>query len=93
MLKNFATPLKIAGAISCGVPVITTDIIEYRLWYSKGLYIYSSQDDLEKLIKYIDNINHIKNDLINYRTSLIHTFSWDNIVSKYDLLINSITIN
>jgi glycosyltransferase involved in cell wall biosynthesis len=94
MLKNFTTPLKIAEALACGIPVITTDIIEYRLWYSKGLYIYSSQDDLEKLIRYIlDNINHIKNDLINYRTSLIHTFSWDNIVSKYVLLINSITIN
>jgi glycosyltransferase involved in cell wall biosynthesis len=93
MLMNFATPLKVAEALACGVPVIATDIIEYRLWYSKGLYTYSSHDDLEKTIKYIlDNVSQIKNDLINYATFFIHTFSWDNIVSKYVLLINSITM-
>jgi glycosyltransferase involved in cell wall biosynthesis len=94
MIKNFTTPLKIAEALACGVPVIATDIIEYRLWYSKGLYIYSSYDDLKKITKYIlDNMNQIKNDLVEYATSLIYTFSWDNIVSKYVLLINSITTN
>jgi glycosyltransferase involved in cell wall biosynthesis len=94
MIKNFTTPLKIAEALACGVPVIATDIIEYRLWYSKGLYIYSSYDDLKKITKYIlDNMNQIKNDLVEYATSLVYTFSWDNIVSKYVLLINSITTN
>jgi glycosyltransferase involved in cell wall biosynthesis len=94
IIMNFATPLKIVEALACGVPVIATDIIEYRLWYSKGLYTYSSYDDLKKITKYIlDNVSQIKNDLIKYTTSFIYTFSWDNIASKYILLINGITIN
>jgi len=73
-LKEY-TPSILLEAQVLGVPVIATDVIEYRLWYSRGLYTFSSYDDLEKIIKYIlDNVNQIKNDLINYATFLyIHS--------------------
>jgi glycosyltransferase involved in cell wall biosynthesis len=51
MLKNFATPLKIAEALACGVPVVTTNISEFKLWYRRGVYTYTTQAEVEDLVR------------------------------------------
>jgi glycosyltransferase involved in cell wall biosynthesis len=90
MLKNFATPLKIAEAISCGKPVITRDIAEFKIWYKMGVYTYSSYAELEDLIRDLFNmLDEIKNSLHIYSYNFRKTFDWNNLSTKYIVLLEN----
>jgi glycosyltransferase involved in cell wall biosynthesis len=90
MLINFATPLKIAEAISCGKPVITRDIAEFKIWYKMGVYTYSSYAELEDLIRDLFNmLDEIKNSLHIYSYNFRKTFDWNNLSTKYIVLLEN----
>jgi glycosyltransferase involved in cell wall biosynthesis len=90
MLKNFATPLKIAEAISCGKPVITRDIADFKIWYKMGVYTYSSYAELEDLIRDLFNmLDEIKNSLHIYSYNFRKTFDWNNLSTKYIVLLEN----
>jgi glycosyltransferase involved in cell wall biosynthesis len=92
MLKNFATPLKIAEAISCGVPVITTAIAEFKLWYKQGVYFYSDYEELAQVLFHVLNNEDIKKELREYSDYFRKEFSWDNISSRFENIVVA-TIN
>jgi glycosyltransferase involved in cell wall biosynthesis len=92
ILKNYVTPLKIAEALACGVPVITTAIAEFKLWYKQGVYFYNNSEELEKLLfLIIENKEGVRRVLINYSQSFRQLFSWDSLAEKYRKVIESIT--
>jgi glycosyltransferase involved in cell wall biosynthesis len=91
ILKNYGTPLKIAEALACGVPVITTAIAEFKLWYKQGVYFYNNSEELEKLLfLIIENKEGVRRVLINYSQSFRQLFSWDSLAEKYRKVIESI---
>ena len=88
MIKNVATPLKIAEALACGVPVITTNIAEFKIWYKQGIYTYSTYEELENVMKYLlSNLDKIKAELRKYSNSFREVFSWENLAEKYRSVI------
>jgi len=92
ILKNYVTPLKIAEALACGVPVITTTIAEFKLWYKQGVYFYNNSEELERLLFFIiENKEGVRRVLINYSQSFRQLFSWDSLAEKYRKVIESIT--
>jgi glycosyltransferase involved in cell wall biosynthesis len=92
ILKNYGTPLKIAEALACGVPVITTAIAEFKLWYKQGVYLYNSPGELEKLLLLImENMAEARRVLINCSQSFRQLFSWDSLAEKYRKVIESVT--
>jgi len=91
MLKNFATPLKVAEAISCGVPAVTTTIAEFKIWYKQGVYLYNNFEELEKLLFLITkNKEEVRRTLIEYSHQFRQLFSWDNLANKYISIIDSL---
>jgi glycosyltransferase involved in cell wall biosynthesis len=87
-VKNLATPLKIAEALACGVPVVTTNIVEFRLWYKQGIYTYSTYAELENILKQLlSNIDTIRTTLRKNSYSFREAFSWDRLAEKYEVLI------
>jgi glycosyltransferase involved in cell wall biosynthesis len=88
MIQNFATPLKIAEALACGVPVVTAHIPEYRFWYRQGIYTYTTYAELENVIKQLlAEIDQIKAALCDYAHSFRETFSWDHLAEEYEKLL------
>jgi len=88
MVKNFATPLKIAEALACGVPVITTVIPEFKLWYKQGVYFYSDHEGLERAIVHVfNNYEAVKRELREYSNYFRKEFSWDNISNRFENVI------
>jgi glycosyltransferase involved in cell wall biosynthesis len=88
MIKNFATPLKIAEALACGVPVVTAHIPEYGFWYRQGIYTYTTYAELENVIKQLlAEIDEIKAALCDYVSSFRETFSWDRLAEEYEKLL------
>jgi glycosyltransferase involved in cell wall biosynthesis len=92
MIKNFATPLKIAEALACGVPVITTDIPEFKLWYKQGVYFYSDYEELAQVLFHVVNNEDIKKELIEHSDYFRKEFSWDNISNRFENIVEA-TIN
>jgi len=91
MLMNFATPLKIAEALACGVPVVTTNISEFKLWYRRGIYTYTTQAELEDLVKLLLNkIDEIRAELRDYSNNFREAFDWDRLAKEYEKLLNAI---
>ena len=91
MIMNFATPLKIAEALACGVPVVTRNIIEYKLWYKHGVYTYSTYTELENLIKRLLNeLDEVKAKLHNYSCSFRETFNWEKLAMRYENVLESV---
>jgi len=91
MLMNFATPLKIAEAISCGVPVVTTAIAEFKLWYKQGIYVYSTYAELENILEQLlSNIDTIRVTLHKNAYNFRAAFSWDRLAERYKRLLGSI---
>jgi len=87
-LKNFATPLKVAEALACGVPVVTTDIPEFKLWYQHGLYIYKDYTELQHIVtRVLQHIEEIKDTLRRYSQAFRQRFSWDRIAEEYETII------
>jgi glycosyltransferase involved in cell wall biosynthesis len=86
-ILNFATPLKIAEALSCGVPVVATDIPEYKLWYKQGVYTYRNYEELERVLNWIMANSEIRKSLLVYSWSFRHQFSWDKLAEKYELVL------
>jgi glycosyltransferase involved in cell wall biosynthesis len=91
ILKNYVTPLKIAEALACGVPVITTAIAEFKIWYRQGVYTYDNLGDVERLLLYIiENGEEIRNALINYSQNFRQLFDWDRLTEEYRKVVESI---
>jgi len=91
-LKNFTTPLKIAEALACGVPVITTDIQEFKLWYQHGLYTYKDHTELEHTVtRILQHIEEVKDTLRRYSQAFRQRFSWDHIAKEYEIIIETIS--
>ena len=94
MLMNFATPLKVAEALACGVPVITTNIAEFKVWYKQGVYTYSTYVELENTIKHLlNNLDEVRASLRGYSHSFRETFSWDRLAEKYKEILKAIVQN
>lgn len=92
ILKNYVTPLKIAEALACGVPVITTAIAEFKIWYTQGVYTHSSFEDVERLLHYvIENGEEIRKALIGYSQSFRQLFDWNRLAEEYRKVIESNT--
>jgi len=92
ILKNYVTPLKIAEALACGVPVITTAIAEFKIWYKQGVYTYSNFEDAERLLHYvIENNGEIRKALICYSQSFRQLFDWNRLAEEYRKVIESNT--
>jgi len=92
MVKNLATPLKIAEALACGVPVVTTDIAEFKIWYRQGLYTYSTYEELENVVKHLlSKLDEVRASLHEYSHSFRRTFSWDRLAEKYESLLESVS--
>jgi glycosyltransferase involved in cell wall biosynthesis len=90
-VKNLATPLKIAEALACGVPVVTTNIVEFRLWYKQGIYTYSTYAELENILKQLlSDIDAVKTTLSKNSHNFRKTFSWDTLANKYEKLIQEL---
>jgi glycosyltransferase involved in cell wall biosynthesis len=90
-VKNLTTPLKIAEALACGVPVVTTNIVEFRLWYKQGIYTYSTYAELENILKQLlSNIDTIRATLRKNSYSFREAFSWDRLAEKYEILIKAL---
>lgn len=91
-MKNYVTPLKIAEALACGVPVITTAIAEFKIWYTQGVYTHSSFEDVERLLHYvIENGEEIRKALIGYSQSFRQLFDWNRLAEEYRKVIESNT--
>jgi glycosyltransferase involved in cell wall biosynthesis len=87
-ILNFATPLKIAEALACGVPVVATDIPEYKLWYRQGVYTYRNYKDLELLLDWvINNIDELRKELRSYSDLFREQFSWDKLAQEYESIL------
>jgi glycosyltransferase involved in cell wall biosynthesis len=87
-ILNFATPLKIAEALSCGVPVVATDIPEYKLWYRQGVYTYRNYEELEQVLSWVLNyIEEFRKNLSVYSGSFRESFSWDRLAQEYELVL------
>jgi len=94
MIMNFATPLKIAEALACGVPVVTTDIIEFKLWFKRGIYVYTTYTELENVIKrLLSKIDEVKTALYDYSHNFRETFNWDRLAEKYEKILELIAQN
>jgi glycosyltransferase involved in cell wall biosynthesis len=90
MMMNFTTPIKIAEALACGVPVVTTDIIEHKIWYNRGIYTYTTHTELENLIKQLSSkMDEIKMALCKYSHRFREIFSWDRLAENYEVLIEA----
>jgi glycosyltransferase involved in cell wall biosynthesis len=90
-LKNYATPLKIAEALACGIPVITTAIAEFKIWYKQGVYLYNNFEELEKLLSLrIKSEEEVRRALIEYSHQFRQLFGWDNLANKYISIIDSL---
>jgi glycosyltransferase involved in cell wall biosynthesis len=91
ILKNYTTPLKIAEALACGVPVITTAIAEFKIWYKQGVYLYNNFEELEKLLSLIiKSKEEVRRALIEYSHQFRQLFSWDNLANKYISIIDTL---
>jgi glycosyltransferase involved in cell wall biosynthesis len=91
MIMNFATPLKIAEALACGVPVITSSIAEFKIWYKQGVYLYNIPEELEKLLLFlINNKEEVRRTLVEYSQQFRQLFSWDNLANKFISIIDSL---
>ena len=94
MIMNFATPLKIAEALACGVPVVTTNIAEFKVWYKQGVHTYSTYIELENTIKYLlSNLDEVKASLCEYSHSFREAFSWDRLAEKYKNILETVVQN
>jgi glycosyltransferase involved in cell wall biosynthesis len=92
ILKNYATPLKIAEALACGVPVITTSIAEFKIWYKQGVYLYNNFEELEKLLLLIvKGEEEVRRALIEYSHQFRHLFDWNRLAEEYRKVIESNT--
>lgn len=94
MIMNLATPLKIAEALSCAVPVVTTNVAEYKVWYKYGVFTYDTYTDLEKISKKLLNeLDEIKKILVEYSTDEFRNkFSWEKIAGKYEDVLYSMSL-
>ena len=91
MLKNITTPLKIAEALACGVPVITTNMAEFKIWYKQGVYTYSTHVELENIMRcLLDNLDEVRATLREYSHSFREVFSWDNLAKKYKDILETV---
>jgi len=94
MIMNFTTPLKIAEALACGVPVVTTNIVEFMVWYKRGIYTYSTYVELENTMKYLlSSLDEVKASLREYSHSFREAFSWDRLAEKYKNISETIVQN
>jgi len=94
MMKNFATPLKVAEALACGKPVITTSNAEFKLWYHKGVYFYNNYEELERVLSHVvNNYEDIQGELKGYSDYFRKEFSWDNISNKFENVVVAANAN
>ena len=92
ILKNYVTPLKIAEALACGVPVITTTIAEFKIWYKQGIYLYNNFEELEKLLLLIvKGEEEVRRALIEYSHQFRQLFDWNRLAEEYRKVIESNT--
>ena len=91
-IMNFATPLKIIEALACGVPVVATDIPEYKLWYRYGIYTYRDHIELKQTLNNILlHQEDIKNHLHKHSQNIRQRFSWDRIAKEYEIILETTT--
>jgi glycosyltransferase involved in cell wall biosynthesis len=91
MIKNYTTPVKFAESLACGVPIVTTNIPEFRFWYGQGIFQYDTSGELVEVIKgLLSRVDEVKSILRERRLRYIELFDWDNIANKYSKIIESL---
>ncbi|MDW8034468.1 MAG: glycosyltransferase [Nitrososphaerota archaeon] len=91
-IKNLATPLKIIEALACSRPVLTTELPEFKIWFKKGLFFYSSTkiEQIVAMVKYIvENSDSIINSLLLYSSKIRKYFDWARIAEEYNKIIET----
>jgi glycosyltransferase involved in cell wall biosynthesis len=82
--KHEAFSIFTAEALACGVPVITTAIAEFKIWYKQGVYLCNNFEELEKLLSLIiKSEEEVRRALIGYSHQFRQLFSWDNLADKF----------
>ncbi|MEM1646700.1 MAG: glycosyltransferase [Ignisphaera sp.] len=87
-IKNNTTPLKIMESLACARPVITTDIVEFKLWFKDSIFYYRSPQDMYKLLnELLRKFDIIHTQMIEYSKLVRNKYSWKNIAKTYTKVI------
>ncbi|MEM5822468.1 MAG: glycosyltransferase [Ignisphaera sp.] len=85
---SYATPLKIIESLACARPVVTTNISEFKLWFKKGVFYYSSSREIYELLdSLVKEFDSVQRQLLSYSEVIRSLYSWESIAEAYRRVI------
>lgn len=88
-IKNCVTPLKILESLACTKPVITTYLLEFKLWFTGMpiMYFKDVHELFEKILKVLRYRGDIESKLTRASNVIRTRFSWDKLTQQYEKLM------